>query len=83
MNSEVERLVPEQLRAIRAKVDKIDGEVGDVRQRVSSMEHHMAAMQRLLANQQGDVVNVHPRLDRQGEQLERIERRLALSDAPA
>ena len=48
MNADVESLVLEQLRAIRAKVDKIDDDLGDLRQRMSSVERHMA-------NLQGDV----------------------------
>ena len=75
MNADVESLVLEQLRAIRAKVDKIDDDLGDLRQRMSSVERHMA-------NLQGDVANIHERLDRQGERLDRIERRLDLSEAP-
>ncbi len=76
MNADVESLVLEQLRAIRAKVDKIDDDLGDLRQRMSSVERHMA-------NLQVDVANIHERLDRQGEPLDRIERRLDLSEAPA
>ena len=76
MNADAGSPVPEHLRAIRAKVDKIDGDLGDLRQRMSSVERHMA-------NLQGDVANIHERLDRQGERLDRIERRLDLSEAPA
>ena len=76
MNADVESLVLEQLRAIRAKVDKIDDDLGDLRQRMSSVERH-------LANLQGDTANIHERLDRQGARLDRIERRLDLSEAPA
>ena len=76
MNADVENLVLDQLRAIRAKVEKIDNDLGEFRQRVSSIERHLAGMQR-------DVANIHERLDRQGDRLDRIERRLELIDAPA
>ena len=66
----------DQLRAIRAKVDKIADDLGHLRQRVSSVELHLAGMQR-------DLANIHERLDRQGDCLDRIERRLDLADAPA
>ena len=83
MNADVESLVLEQLRAICGEIGTLRQDMGEVRQRVSSMERHLADMQRLLANQQGDVALVHQRLDHVGEPLERIERRLELTDAPA
>ena len=76
MNTEAENLVLEHLRAVRAKLDKIDNDLGDLRQRVSSIEHHLVNMQR-------DIVNIHERLDHQGERLDRIERRLELTESPA
>ncbi len=80
MNADVENLVLEQLRGIRSEIADLRREVrtelGDVRQRVSSIERH-------LANLQGDVALTHQRLDHLGERLERIERRLDLTDAPA
>ena len=56
MNADVENLVLDQLRAIRAKVEKIDNDLGDLRQRVSSIEQHLAGMQR-------DLANIHQRLE--------------------
>ena len=41
MNADVETPVLEQLRAIRAKVDKIDDDLGYLRQRVSSVERRL------------------------------------------
>ena len=70
MNGDVGNLVLEQLRAIRGKVDKIDNDLGGLRQRVSSIEQHLADQQNQLANLQRDVANIHERLDRQGDRLE-------------
>ena len=80
MNADVENLVLDHLRAIRSDIGELRREfrteLGDLRQRVSSMERH-------LANLQGDMALVHQRLDHLGERVERIERRLELTDAPA
>ena len=65
--------VIEQLRAIRARLGKIERELAHVRHRVSSMECHVARLQ-------SDVANIHRRLDGQGERLDRIEHRLELVD---
>ena len=63
----------EHLRAIRASLEKIERELGDLRHRVSSVERH-------LANLQSNVAHIHLRLDGQGERLERIEHCLELVD---
>ena len=70
----MENLVLEHLRAIRTTLDKVEREFVDVRQRVGSIERH-------LANLQSDMANVHLRLDHQGDRLDRIERRLELADS--
>ena len=73
MNAEFGNLVLEQLRGIRREIADFRREIrtdpGHLRPPVSSMERH-------LANLGGDVALVHRRLDR-------IERRLELTDAPA
>ena len=66
--------VLEHLRAIRATLEKMERELGDVRHGVGSMERH-------LANMQSDIANVHLRLDHQGGRFDRIERRLELADS--
>ena len=80
MNADVESPVLVQLRAIRGDIGDLRREfrteLGDLRQRVSSIERH-------LVNLQSDVALVHQRLDHLGERCERIERRLELTDATA
>ena len=73
MAAEGNNLVIEHLGAIRASLGKSEPEVGDVHQRVSSMEHRLAYLQ-------SGVSNIHLRLGRQGERLDRIEHRLELVD---
>ena len=69
-----ENLVLEHLRAIRATLEKVERDLGDVRHRVGSIERHLAILQ-------SDIANVHLRLDHQGDRLDRIERRLELVDS--
>ena len=80
MNADFGNLVLEHLRGIRSEIADMRREVRidsrDFRYGVSSIERH-------LVNLQGDVALTHRRLDHLGERLERIERRLDLSEAPA
>ena len=73
MNAETESLVLDHLRAIRADMGAVRDDVRDLRQRVSSMERHLAHIR-------SDIANVQGRLDAHGD---RLERRLELADAPA
>lgn len=74
MAPEVENLLLEHMRAIRAQLDELARGQGELRGRVSSMERH-------LANVQTDIALIHQRLDEQGIRLDRIERRLELTPA--
>ncbi len=74
MAPEVENLLLEHMRAIRAQLDDLSRGLGELRGRVSSMERH-------LANVQTDIAMIHQRLDDQGVRLDRIERRLELTPA--
>lgn len=76
MAPEVESLLLKHMRAIRAQLDDLSRGLGELRGPVSSMEHH-------LANVHTDIAMIHQRLDDQGVRLDRIERRLELSTAPA
>ena len=75
--------VVEQLRGIRGDLADLRRGQEELRQRVSSIEGHLANRQRQLPSLRGDVALVHQRLDRQDERLDRVERRLDLTDAPA
>ena len=67
MAPELEDLVLEPLRYIRAKVDKIDDDVMDLKRRATSLEAQYA--------------NQSVRIDRIEMRLDRIERRLDLAPA--
>jgi hypothetical protein len=74
MTDEVESLVLEQLRRIRAVVERTELDVMDVKSRMSSLEIAVGQHSVLLGN-------VGVRLDRLDERVGRIERRLDLVEA--
>lgn len=62
-----------QLRAIRATVEKTHDDIGELRGRIGHIEEQSASMF-------GMYSTLSTRLDRFGERLDRIERRLELVD---
>jgi hypothetical protein len=73
MTEETTNLVLEHLRHIRTKVDSIDDRVGRVELRLSTVEGHLANLIVSDAAQNAELDKVSRRLDR-------IERRLELTD---
>ena len=71
MTEETENLVLEMLRRMRASLDRIEVDVGDLKLRMSACETNLAQVQIQVAGMNG-------RLDRFDERLGRIERRLDL-----
>jgi outer membrane murein-binding lipoprotein Lpp len=78
MNENVENLVLEHLRHIRGRVDQIADDVGDLKQRMSSLESAMNLVRREVAL--GDETDARQQitLDKLNARIERIERRLEL-----
>ena len=74
MADDVNNLVLEHLRQIRSKVDSIDDRMGRVELRLSVVEGHLA--NRLLSD-----VGKNSEIDKIKLRLDRIERRLELSDS--
>jgi hypothetical protein len=74
MTDEVENLVLEQLRLIRAPLQKVEFDVADLKVRLSMVETNT-----------GQVITslgaLNARMDRFDERLSRVEKRLALIDA--
>ena len=72
--SEVENLTLEMLRRIDRRLDNIEGDVHDLKLRMSIVEDHLGTI----------IVSIgglNHRMDRFDERLTRVERRLDLSDA--
>ena len=80
MTADIDSLVLEHLRHIRARVDQIADDVVDLKLRMSGLEGGMARVKREVV--QGDETDIRQQmtLDRLATRIERLERRLDLSD---
>lgn len=74
MNEKVENLVLEQLRQLRADNGKIIDEIRGLRSEVTAFRHHVRGLETMQDQHQDSLMSVRERLDR-------IERRLELTDA--
>jgi archaellum component FlaC len=73
MTDEMQSVVLEHLRLIRASVDDLKTEVRNFNLRVSSVEHQIGAFQLSAAGQNAEIDHIKGRLDR-------VEKRLGLQD---
>jgi len=80
MTETLDNLVLEHLRHIRGRVDQIAEDVTDLKHRMTSLEGSMSLVKREVAY--GDEADARQQatLDKLAERIERIERRLELSD---
>ena len=81
MAENVDNLVVEHLRAIRADVSGIKTDVSEIKMRLSSIDERLTLVEKGTANIHGDMALLQLRLDRQGDRIERIEKRLDLTAA--
>ena len=72
----------EHLGAIRSDIGDLRNRMTGVESRLGSLETVVAGMRRDLAHRYGDVVEGHTRMDQLTARVERIERRLELSEPP-
>jgi hypothetical protein len=68
-------LIYEVLRTLQRDVGEVKSSIGDVKTELNALRGHMISLQQ-------DVHNIYGVLGRHDLHLERIERRLELSDAP-
>lgn len=73
MTDEMQNIVLEHLRLIRASVDDLKTEVRNFNLRVGSTEHQIAGFQLLTAGQNAEIDHIKVRLDR-------VEKRLDLTE---
>lgn len=73
-----DNLVVEHLRHIRFSLDALNSKVRDVELRLTGVEIAVGAMRRELGGLAEADAHIHARLDRLGERMDRIERRLDL-----
>lgn len=82
MADEPINLVLEHLRAIRTEIAGLRDDVREIKHRQNDMARQIAALRREQAGDAETTAHVEARLDRFGERLERIERRLDIADDP-
>ena len=76
----VDNLILEHLKSLRAGQDRIEHEIKEVKGRLTSLESNFAGSRRDTALQQEDIYRQQATLDRLSERLDRVERRLDISD---
>ena len=81
MTDNIESLVLENLRAIRATQDKHTEPFSRIDWRISNLELTVAGMRRDLAHMYGEIVEQHAHTDQLVARIERNERRLELQDS--
>ena len=85
MTETVENLIIEHLKAMRNELRDFRAETADnfmqVKVRLQSLEERVSLAEKGLANVHGDQALIQLRLDRVGDRIERIEKRLELTNA--
>ena len=76
MTDNVENLILEHLRVLRASIDRVGDSLNDLKARVGQIEEHIAGMRRDMSMLHADIVITHKRLDGLENRVERIEKRL-------
>lgn len=79
MPENVDNLILEPLRAMRSDITALRDDTREVKSRLTSLETAVSAMRREIADLYTDVVGQHSRYDRLLERIERIEKRLELT----
>ena len=81
-NDNVENIILEHLRHIRGRVDVMSEELRNVKLRLTNLEDSTATgLSAVVRNGANGFVGINRRLDGLDERVDRIERRLELSDA--
>ena len=82
MSDEPENLVLVYLRRMDAKFDRLLDEVAEMKRRQNDTHSAILALRRDQVADSEAVAHVEARMDRFGERLERVERRLDIRDDP-
>jgi septal ring factor EnvC (AmiA/AmiB activator) len=79
MSDKVENLILELLRGMRAGHDRMEHELREIKNRVTSLKSGVAGLRRDSAHDNDKIVNQQIGLDHLSERIERIEKRLELA----
>ncbi len=78
----VENLMLEQFRHLRAGQERIENAIGELARRITSLKKSMSRQRSESADLYGDMADQHSRYDQLAERIQRIEQRLELRDEP-
>jgi hypothetical protein len=81
MTDNIENIILEHLRAIRADINSIRDDIREMKHRMIRLDGSMAGVKKDAAVQYETTATQHAAYDRLAERVERIERRLDISDA--
>ena len=78
MSENVENLILEHLRGMRASQERVEHELREIKNRITSVEAGVAGIRRDAAHDNDKIVQQQIDLDQLNERIERIEKRLEL-----
>lgn len=81
MTESAENLALEHLRAIRTELAQVKDDTSEIKMRLTSIDERLTLAEKGIANVHGDFAIIQIRMDKQGDRLERIEKRLELTPA--
>lgn len=80
MSENIDNLILEHLRGMRASQERMEHELREIKNRITSVEAGVAGIRRDAAHDNDKIVQQQIGLDQLNERLERIEKRLELSN---
>ena len=78
MSENFENLILEHLRGMRASQERVEHELREIKNRITSVEAGVAGIRRDAAHDNDKIVQQQIGLDQLNERIERIEKRLEL-----
>lgn len=80
MSENVDNLILEHLRGMRSSQDRMEHELREIKNRITSVEAGVAGVRRDAAHDNDKIVQQQIGLDQLNERIERLEKRLELSN---
>lgn len=77
----IENLIIEHLRVIRADIATLKDDVREIKSRTTNIEAGIAGLKRDNAHSYSEIADQHMRYDKLAERIERIEKRLQLTES--